>query len=105
LEIKRKSNNDGCFITLDNQQDMRTLSLVNRYAFKWEQFLHFHKHQCISFALPLREKEERSTSIRVFSRPESDVKIVEKVVEDIEGEIKGTGDLLEELHLKVIKVD
>ena len=31
------------------------LSLANRIAFKWEQFLHFYKHQCVGTVFPVCE--------------------------------------------------
>jgi len=39
--------------------EMLLLSLANRVVFKWEQFLHFYKHQCVLCVLPRRDLHEK----------------------------------------------
>lgn len=43
--------------------EMLLLSLANRVVFKWEQFLHFYKHQCVLCVLPRRDVHEKGKII------------------------------------------
>ncbi len=81
-------------------------SLANRLAFKWEQFLHFYKHRCVGFVLPVR-REERGT---ICLWPNRDMRGMETMLmetmladvqKDIEKEIEKTQGLLEGLRLGV----
>ena len=78
------------------------LSLANRVAFKWEQFLHFYKHQSVGFVLPVRESD-KEVSVRLYPVDatmcnENTAKIMESIEQDIEGEYKKAKSVLEE-HL------
>ena len=42
------------------------LSLANRVAFKWEQFLHFDKHRLVSTVLPVPGDTENSVVMTIF---------------------------------------
>jgi hypothetical protein len=102
LEIKAAEG--SYLLTTRNHRDFATLSLVNRYAFKWEQFLHFYKHRCVSFVLPLRKNGEVQFTVfpnSDFIKNDAMHDHLDKVIEDIEGEIKATGSLLEGLIQKV----
>jgi hypothetical protein len=94
-----KERNGGYLLTPDNYMDFAALSLVNRYAFKWEQFLHFYKHRCVSFVLPVRE--EGKTLLKIFPdqhfvQQNQDMwSNLENVRKDIENEITYTDGLLE----------
>lgn len=78
------------------------LSLANRVAFKWEQFLHFYKHQSVGFVLPVRESD-KEVSVRLYPVDatmcnKNTAKIMESIEQDIEGEYKKAKSVLEE-HL------
>ncbi|WP_208873619.1 HD domain-containing protein [Fretibacterium fastidiosum] len=78
------------------------LSLANRVAFKWEQFLHFYKHQSVGFVLPVRDSD-KEVSVRLYPVDatmcnENTAKIMESIEQDIEGEYKKAKSVLEE-HL------
>jgi hypothetical protein len=51
---------------LENPLEMEALSLVNRVVFKYEQFLHFHKHRCVRCVLPLREGRDGNVVVHLF---------------------------------------
>jgi len=79
-------------------------SLANRLAFKWEQFLHFYKHRCVGFVLPVRREDPGTICIW----PNQDMKdmkdmevMLNSVKESIEEEREKTQGLLDALHLKV----
>lgn len=90
------------------------LSLCNRFAFKWEQFLHFHKHRCVSFIMPLvNDKGEPvfqiwpSEFVDASGRGTSPDRVDEQlnnVRKDIKDEIKETGGLLDALNIQVTTV-
>ena len=42
------------------------LSLANRLAFKREQHLHFQKHQCAAFVLPVMNEAENTITVKIF---------------------------------------
>ncbi|GHS92422.1 hypothetical protein AGMMS50276_00270 [Synergistales bacterium] len=104
--IVLKGNEEVCALTPGNLQDMLTLSMINRHAFKWEQFLHFDKHRSVNFVLPMRV--DGNITLKVF--PNVDCKnqdassVIEDIVEDIRGEIAKTGEVLERLNIKVENV-
>jgi hypothetical protein len=99
-----KAREGGYLLTPNNHMDLMTLSLINRYAFKWEQFLHFYKHCCVGFVLPVREADK--IKIKVFSNPDfkemSDN--LDGVVASINKEIAGTGEILKTLNIEVERV-
>lgn len=78
------------------------LSLANRVAFKWEQFLHFYKHQSVGFVLPSWETD-KEVSVRLYPADAAmcdpnTAKIMESIEKDIEGEYEKARSVLEE-HL------
>ena len=78
------------------------LSLANRVAFKWEQFLHFYKHQSVGFVLPVRESD-KEVSARLYPVDaamcdENTAEIMKSIKGDIEGEYEKVRPVLEE-HL------
>lgn len=81
------------------------LSLANRVAFKWEQFLHFYKHQSVGFVLPVG-KSGKEVSVRLYPADAamcdpSTAKIMESIEKDIEGEYEKAKSVLKEhLNLK-----
>lgn len=77
------------------------LSLANRVAFKWEQFLHFYKHQSVGFVLPVKGKE-REVRVRLY--PTDSPKAGENIppiVKDIEKEYEKVKSVLEDKLLVV----
>jgi hypothetical protein len=97
-----KAGGGGYLLTSENYGDLTALSLVNRYAFKWEQFLHFEKHRCVGFVLPVREKEKEEIIVKIFPNPECKSININKNLDDVERdirkEIEGTGGLLGDLR-------
>jgi hypothetical protein len=93
-----KAQSGGYLATSRNQMDLTTLSLVNRYAFKWEQFLHFYKHRCVSFVLPVKKEGRVQLKIfpdRGFVRENQEMEgNLNRVYDDIRDEIQYTGGLL-----------
>jgi hypothetical protein len=96
-----KAQNGGALATSRNRADLMTLSLVNRYAFKWEQFLHFYKHRCVSFVLPVREGDQ--VLLKIFpdrdfvERNQKMQSNLDRVREEIQKEIEDTGGLLKKI--------
>lgn len=84
-------------ISEDNLKEMTLLSLINGYAFKWEQFLHFHKHRSVAFVLPMQGKN--GIEIGVWPEGGGDIK---KVISNIKEEIEETAGLLEKLNIMVV---
>ncbi|GHV28283.1 hypothetical protein FACS1894167_04870 [Synergistales bacterium] len=102
-----KGSEEICAIMPGNHQEMMTLSMINRYAFKWEQFLHFDKHRSVNFVLPVRVKND--VIFRVFPNADFENKdrdsIVDEIVGAIRDEITKTGEVLKRLHVTVEKVN
>lgn len=46
----------------NNVKVIQALSLANRIAFKWEQFLHFYKHRSVEVVLPVPAKKNGASS-------------------------------------------
>jgi hypothetical protein len=94
-----KAQSGGYLATSRNRADLMTLSLVNRYAFKWEQFLHFYKHRCVSFVLPVRKENQVLLKIfpdQAFVKDNQEMQSnLDHVCEDIRNEIAYTDGLLE----------
>lgn len=71
------------------------LSLANRLAFKREQHLHFQKHKCVEFVLPVMNEERNTITVEVFGDDESGTKAtLDSIVEDIDEEYKAVADVL-----------
>jgi hypothetical protein len=100
IQMKEEAGSLGA-IAQKQASRLLALSLANRAAFKWEQFLHFDKHRKVGFVLPTGENGK--TVIRLFPNPEAGAKRedLEPVRKDIEEEIKATGELLDDLNLEV----
>ncbi|PKL02521.1 MAG: hypothetical protein CVV55_04015, partial [Synergistetes bacterium HGW-Synergistetes-2] len=52
------------FLNLNDRAKTTLLSLANRIAFKWEQFLHFYKHQCVGTVFPVCE--ENTVTVHIW---------------------------------------
>ncbi|MBL3592504.1 MAG: hypothetical protein JMJ93_03215 [Synergistaceae bacterium] len=110
-----KGSGDWAFINKDFEK-IQALSLANRVAFKWEQFLHFGKHQAVGFVLPMPSADGKGVTIGIWPNNElrPDNAALEKVRESIQEELSGKaddqargkqrlggiGDILESLGLK-----
>ena len=69
--------------------EFMALSLANRLAFKREQYLHFQKHQCTAFVLPVMNAEENIITVKIFRNNFIDGNIkstLDSIVKDIDGE-------------------
>ena len=64
--------------------EFMALSLANRLAFKREQHLHFQKHQCAGFVLPVMKPDENIIAVKVFPNDIHDA--------DISGTLKSIAD-------------
>lgn len=84
-------------------RELQALSLANRIVFKWEQFLHFYKHLCIDFVLPVREEDQ----IHILVWPNEAAGISKEVIDKMLGDVKNdinreferVKDVLEEIHI------
>lgn len=63
------------------------LSLANRLAFKREQHLHFQKHQCAAFVLPVMNEAENTITVKIFPN-DSITGDTRKIIDDIANDIK-----------------
>ncbi|QTX32123.1 hypothetical protein KAR29_12565 [Aminithiophilus ramosus] len=113
--IALKGSGDWAFINEDFEK-IQALSLANCVAFKWEQFLHFRKHQAVGFVLPMPSADGKGVTIGIWPNNElrPDNAALEKVRESIQEELSGkeddqargkqrpggVGDILESLGLK-----
>ncbi|MBQ6971859.1 MAG: hypothetical protein IJP86_05830 [Synergistaceae bacterium] len=73
------------------------LSLANRLAFKREQYLHFQKHQCTAFVLPVMNEEENTITVKIFRSSLIDGDItgtLEAIAHDIDREYDAVKDVL-----------
>jgi len=68
LHMKAGARCPGKAVHLNRLQAL-FLSLANRTAFKWEQFLHFFKHQCVGTVFPVYENGE----VMIHVWPNSDL--------------------------------
>lgn len=64
--------------------ELQALSLANRIVFKWEQFLHFYKHLCIDFVLPVREEDQ----IHILVWPNEAAGIRKEVIDVMLGDVE-----------------
>ena len=65
------------------------LSLANRLAFKREQHMHFRKHQCAAFVLPVMNEAENTITVKIFRNNliEGDIEsTLDDIVHDIDKE-------------------
>jgi hypothetical protein len=67
-----------------NRLEALFLSLANRTAFKWEQFLHFFKHQCVGTVFPVYENGE----IIIHLWPNSDLSFDSEILDTSLKEVK-----------------
>jgi len=85
-------------------QELQALSLANRIVFKWEQFLHFYKHLCIDFVIPVREGNQ--IQILVWPNETSGIKkevinvMLGDVEKDINREFESVKDVLEGIQIQ-----
>ena len=70
------------------------LSLANRLAFKREQHLHFQKHQCAAFVLPVMNEETNTITVKIFPNDSSTKTTLDSIVDDIDREYKKVADVL-----------
>ena len=96
-----KGDAENCSLQPCNIMAIHMLSLVNRYAFKWEQFRHFHKHRSVAFVMPL--VREDGLVVTLWPTEDSDAvrEALLDVKKDIEKEFTATQGLLENLQLQV----
>lgn len=73
------------------------LSLANRLAFKREQHLHFQKHQCAAFVLPVMNAGENIITVKIFRNNLIEGNIsatLASIAGDIDGEYEKVKDVL-----------
>ncbi len=99
----RKLKGDDGFQGLfegENLSIVQGLSLANRIAFKWEQFLHFYKHRSIEVVLPVPPKDDGSFSVDIKlipkeiqgqEAPASHKEQLYDIAKEIKGEVDRTG--------------
>ena len=102
LSGKARAEGDWGKIQTEDTSLFTGLSLSNRVAFKWEQFLHFYKHQSVGFVLPVRESD-KAVRVRLYPADaeicnKNTAKIMESIEKDIESEYEKARSVLEE-HL------
>ena len=77
--------------------EFMALSLANRLAFKREQHLHFKKHQCAAFILPVMNEDDNSITVKIFRNNIADGDIngtLDDIARDINGEYEAVADVL-----------
>ena len=75
------------------------LSLANRLAFKREQHLHFQKHQCAAFVLPVMNEAENTITVKIF--PNDSItgdtgEILDGIANDIKKEYESVAHVLKD---------
>ena len=95
-ELKAKNKT---WRSLQIMPEFIALSLADRLAFKLEQHLHFRKHQCTSFVMPVMNYEANKIMIEVF--PNYDMKdiedkMLEEIVKNINCEYEAVKNVLSE---------
>ena len=83
LRMKGEADCPGKAVHL-NRLEALFLSLANRTAFKWEQFLHFFKHQCVGTVFPVYENGE----IIIHLWPNSDLSFDSEILDTSLKEVK-----------------
>ena len=73
--------------------EFMALSLINRLAFKLEQHIHFKKHQCVSFVLPVMSNNRNLIHIQIFANDKNSDTINE-IMNDINKEYNAVKDIL-----------
>ena len=87
-------NVQGCALS-----KFMALSLANRLAFKREQHLHFQKHQCAGFVLPVMKHDENVIAVEIFPNDihDSDAEVnttLKSIADDIDKEYKAVAGVL-----------
>lgn len=75
------------------------LSLADRIAFKSVQQEHFHKHNSVSFVLPVADGEEISVKLFPAENAEN-IESIKDIKNDIDGEYESVKDVLGSLKFK-----
>ncbi|SMG45257.1 CRISPR-associated protein (Cas_APE2256) [Dethiosulfovibrio salsuginis] len=108
----RKLKGDDGFQVLfegENLSIVQGLSLVNRIAFKWEQFLHFYKHRLVEVVLPVPPKEKGSFSVDIKlipkeiqgqEAPANHEEQLYDIAKEITGEVDRTGRHLRGFYIR-----
>lgn len=87
LRMKGEADCPGKAVHL-NRLKALFLSLANRTAFKWEQFLHFFKHQCVGTVFPVYENGEIMIHVWPNSDLSFDSEILGASLTEVKGDIK-----------------
>ena len=77
--------------------EFMALSLANRLAFKREQHLHFQKHQCAAFILPVINADENIITVKIFQNDIADgnaSETLKSIAKDINGEYQAVANVL-----------
>ncbi len=96
-ELKGNHTFEKLFQDNEILQQVTALSLVNRIAFKWEQFLHFYKHRSVDFVLPLPD-DNNGVSIHLFADNSGSLN---EITEEINDEYRAVEDILGALPVSV----
>ena len=72
--------------------EFMALSLINRLAFKLEQHIHFRKHQCVGFVLPVMDNVRNAINVQLFANEKSDT--INEIINDIDKEYDTVKDVL-----------
>ena len=73
------------------------LSMLNRLAFKLEQRIHFNKHKCVGFVLPVMNTSSDVINIKIFPNYEviaENSDTISGIIRDINGEYQAVKDVL-----------
>jgi hypothetical protein len=101
-ELQRSLDALGDRMGLENPLEMEALSLVNRVAFKYEQFLHFHKHRCVRCVLPLRGERDGEVVVHLFPIDKlQEEERLQGIAADIRKEFTRVGPLFQDTGLSV----
>ena len=101
-ELQRSLDTLGDQMGLENPMEMEALSLVNRVVFKYEQFLHFHKHRCVRCVLPLRGERDGAVTVNLFPLDKSHGnERLKEIEEDIQKEFTAVEPLFQGTGLSV----
>ena len=94
-ELGKMCSREGDFTGLLLNSNLLPLSLANRIAFKWEQFLHFQKHSGVEFVLPTKKNGRPVILLQGKGKLES-------VRREIKGELEKVHacGVLEELEIR-----
>ena len=73
--------------------EFTALSLINNLAFKLEQHIHFKKHQCVSFVLPVMDHDRDVISIQLFT-DDKNSDTINEIINNINDEYKAVKNIL-----------